>query len=179
MFRLYAFSIIAIAAFLFVGCQKNDNDTALNNDQNVTVEQSSFQSDQMMTREDIADHLADVASKVPDVKDAVSLVAGPYAVVGIDIDETVERQEAGTIKYTVLEALEHDPYGRQAIVIADADIMERLREMKKDIQNGAPIQGVAEELGNVVSRYMPTFPIRDNQNPEDIIEDNQDRHQQR
>src|SRR5699024_9921869 len=111
-------------------------------------------------------------SDVPEVNDAVALVAGQYAVVGIDIGKDVERQETGTIKYTVLEAMEHDPYGRSAVVVADADVMERLRVMKREVQAGAPVQGIADELGNIVSRYMPTFPINDKQRPEDIIDEN-------
>lgn len=170
MKKLYVLLIVLTFSSIMFGCNQNETNSQDAND-NVNVEQSSYRSDEMMSREQIASHLATIASEVNDVNDAVAVVAGPYAVVGIDIDKEVERQETGTIKYTVLEALEHDPYGRQAVVVADADMMERLRQMKTDIQNGAPIEGVADELGNIVGRYMPTFPVpHQQQQPEDIIE---------
>ncbi len=159
--------------FILFGCMnKQTPQNQANGD--IRVEQSSYRPDNIMNNKDVADHLANIASEVPDVNDAASLVVGPYAVVAVDINEDVERQEAGTIKYTVLEAMEHDPYGRSAVVIADADMIERLREMKTSMQEGAPVNGVVEELGNIVSRYMPTFPINNQNNrSEDIVDDNQ------
>src|SRR5699024_11699221 len=61
-----------------------------------------------------ADHLANVAGDVPNVKDATAVVAGPYAVVGIDVDKDLDRSRVGTIKYSVTEALQHDPYGKRS-----------------------------------------------------------------
>lgn len=127
------------------------------------IEQTQHQSKDTMTNTDIASHLATIASEVPNVHDAAAIIAGPYAVVGIDIDENTERERVGTIKYTVTEALQHDPYGRTAVVIADGDIMTRIREMSNDLNGGHPVQGIVEELANIVSRYMPTVPPADNQ----------------
>src|SRR5699024_9153718 len=76
-----------------VGCNKNSGTQNKTRDQQVEVEQSSFQSDNIMNNNEIASHLATVASQVTDVHDAAAIVAGPYAVVAIDIDENVERQE--------------------------------------------------------------------------------------
>src|SRR5699024_9251346 len=139
----------------------------------IDVEQSSYEPDNIMDRNDIADHLANLAVKTNHVNDAAAIVVGPYTVVGLDINEEAERTRTSTIKHTVLEALEHDPYGREAIVIADADMPNRLRGMIEAIQNGAPIQGVADELANIASRYMLTTPKSHNQE-EDIIQQEED-----
>src|SRR5699024_2457091 len=110
-----------------------------NQDQGIIhVKDSSIEENQQFENKDIATHLANVASDVPNVHDAAAIVAGPYAVVGIDVDGTLDRSRVGTIKYTVSEALQHDPYGKTAVVIADADIMERIRSMRQNIQDGYP-----------------------------------------
>src|SRR5699024_8421603 len=89
-------------------------------------------------------------------------------VVGIDVDKDLDRSRVGTIKYSVTEALQHDPYGKTAVVVADADVMERLRGMGNKISKGHPVQGVVDELSAIVGRYMPDFPIKeDKQNETD------------
>src|SRR5699024_5725915 len=111
-----------------------------------------------------------LAVKTNHVNDAAAIVVGPYTVVGIDINEEAERTRTSTIKHTVLEALEHDPYGREAIVIADADMPNRSRGMREANQNGAPIQGVADEVAVLVRRYMATTPHIHNHD-DDLIRD--------
>lgn len=162
------FMYMMIIVSLFITACTNSQDNNHQQEKKTEVEQSSYQPDELMTRSDIADHLADLAVKVTDVEGATSIVAGPYTVVGIDIDEKVGRDRTGAIKHTVLEALEHDPYGKEAVVIADADMTERLRGMRDSIQDGEPIQGITDELANIVGRYMPTAPIDDGQDQKDI-----------
>jgi len=169
--KYFLFTTICLMLFL-VGCNKNATPPSSTSQKKLEVEQSSYEPDNIMNTKEIASHLATIASEVPDVHDAAAIVAGPYAVVAIDISQEVERQETGKIKYSVLEAMEHDPYGRSAVVIADADMLQRIKEMKNSIRDGAPVQGVADELGNIVSRYMPTFPIDDNAPRNDVEEDN-------
>lgn len=162
MHRRYILAFLSFTVFLLAAACQNNTATPKNDgNKQIQVEQSSYESDLIMNNEQIADHLATIASEVTDVHDAVAIVAGPYAVVAIDIDETVERQETGMIKYTVIEAMEHDPYGKSAVVVADADLWKRIKEMKQSVQDGAATEGIADELGTIVSRYMPTFPIRE------------------
>ncbi len=155
--------LITTISFLFIaaGCAgNNDEKTALNNGQNnfITVNQPNNNVNGQMTGEQIAEHLVDLATRVPDVKDATAVVAGNYAVVGIDLDKDLERSRVGSVKYSVAETLKDDPYGAQAVVVADADTVERLREMRKDIQNGKPVSGVMNELAAIVGRLMPQIP---------------------
>lgn len=107
---------------------------------------------------DVAAHLEHLATGVPGVKGANCVVFGNYAVVGIDVDEKMERSEVGTTKYAVAEALRKDPYGVDAVVTADMDIRQRLREMGADIRNGRPIAGFAEEMSDIIGRLMPQIP---------------------
>jgi len=114
-----------------------------------------------------------LASSIPDVKDATAVVAGNYAVVGIDVDKDLDRSRVGTIKYSVAEALKDDPLGANAVVVADPDIVERLRVMRQDIQKGKPIKGVMNELAGIVGRLMPQIPYDMNTDKGPIKENEQ------
>lgn len=160
------FIVITICIFL-VACQSNNNDNALptkNDNNRVTqVKNSSPNTKKNLTNRQVSDHLANVAGKVPNVIDAAALIAGPYAVVGINVDKDLDKSRVGTIKYSVTEALHHDPYGRTAVVVADADITQRLRSMGNKIKQGHPVQGIVDELAAIVGRYIPEVPIKENQ----------------
>ncbi|MET3698135.1 YhcN/YlaJ family sporulation lipoprotein [Bacillus oleivorans] len=137
----------------------NDNRTA-ENENLVRVKNSTF--DENVDREsgqEIASHLVELTTRVPNVEDATAVVLGGYAFVGIDVDANMERSQVGTVKYSVLEALKDDPYGAQAIVVADPDIVQRLREIGADIENGRPIQGILNELSDITGRVMPDIPL--------------------
>ncbi|MBO8162226.1 MAG: YhcN/YlaJ family sporulation lipoprotein [Brevibacillus sp.] len=105
-----------------------------------------------------ADRLVELASKVPNVNDATAVVIGRWAVVGIDVNAHLDRPDVGVIKYSVAEALKEDPQGATALVTADPDIVQRLREMAADIRQGRPVAGFAEELADIVGRIMPQMP---------------------
>lgn len=168
------------AGIILASCTQNNTTPNEQPNENIAVEQSSYEDNQTLNNQQIASHLATLATEVPDVKDAASVVAGPYAVVGIDIDEATEREQVGTIKYSVSEALRKDPYGKTAVVVADADMMERIREMGNKLQQGHPVAGVVDELSEIVSRYMPTFPVPEDrpqdqdENKQKISDDEQD-----
>jgi len=166
--ELYAMNIkmffpILIGVMILTSCNQKQNNTQPNRDL-TSIEQTNYlQNDTIMNNNDIASHLANVALGVPNVNDAAAIVAGPYAVVGIDINAETERQHVGTIKYSVSEALQHDRYGRTAVVVADADVLQRIRDMRDKTAQGHPIQGTVDELAEIVSRYMPTFPVNEHQ----------------
>jgi len=105
-----------------------------------------------------ANRLVQLASRVKNVHGATAVVAGKWAVVGIDVDAKLDRPEVGVIKYSVAEALKEDPQGANAIVTADPDIVQRLREMSADMSQGRPLKGIAEELADIVGRIVPQLP---------------------
>ncbi|RDU38438.1 hypothetical protein DRW41_02420 [Neobacillus piezotolerans] len=124
----------------------------------VQVKNSAAPNTDRKTGKRAARHLEKIASSVPNVNGANAVVLGKYAIVGIDIDSTVERSEAGTIKYSVAEALKDDPYGARAMVVADPDMNARLKEISEDVQNGKPIQGILYELADLAGRIVPEVP---------------------
>ncbi|HEY4602378.1 MAG TPA: YhcN/YlaJ family sporulation lipoprotein [Cerasibacillus sp.] len=152
--------ILLLCLIFLSGCLNEGNPNTLSdeNQRFLQVEQSSKPNEQSKTNTEIANHLRDVAIQSPQVENATALVVGPYAVVGIDVDKNLDRSRVGSVKYTVSEALRNDPYGKTAVVIADADINQRLVNMREKIDEGYPVQGIIEELAAIIGRYMPDAP---------------------
>jgi YhcN/YlaJ family sporulation lipoprotein len=103
-------------------------------------------------------HLETLARGVRGVNDANCVVFGNYAIVGIDVDPTMDRSRVGTTKYAVAHALSKDRYGANALVTADLDVAQRIREIRADIGNGRPVAGFAQELADMVGRLIPEAP---------------------
>lgn len=160
-FRLIFITIITIVFITACTQEKQSNSNEIADYDGIRVEQTENNNGTNLDNNELADHLANIAADVPNVNDAVAIVVGPYTVVGIDIQEDTERQKVGTIKYSVSESLANDAYGRDAVVIADADVMQRLRNMKDKVNNGESIEGILEELASIISRYIPIFPAED------------------
>jgi YhcN/YlaJ family sporulation lipoprotein len=168
------FYLIVISLFLITGCNNNNKEVAENQNQNVVqVKNTNIPKVDRSTGQDIAQHLVNLTSSIPNVKDATAVVLGPFAFVGIDVDSKMERSEVGSLKYTVAESLKKDPHGARAVVIADPDITARLKEISEDIKNGAPIQGIANELADISGRLMPEIPadIVEPKSKKDAVED--------
>lgn len=166
--NLRVWGFLLFCFILITGCQTSEDTAKLenqgeNNRRFMQVSDPDDNENEKKSNTEIAEHLAEVASRVPEVNSASAIVAGPYTVVAIDVKGDIDRSRVGTIKYTVSEALYHDPWGKTAVVIADADIMERLRGMGDKIQQGYPIRGVVDELAAIVARFMPEFPVVDDQ----------------
>lgn len=106
----------------------------------------------------VAAHLEQLAEGVKGVRHANCVIFGKYAVVGIDVDPTMERSRVGTTKYAVAEAFRKDPYGVDALVTADVDMAQRVREIRADVKRGRPLAGFAEELADIVGRLVPQVP---------------------
>lgn len=150
------------------GCRQNNNVLPNNEDgiQNTRmVRNSNITEPQPKSNTEVSQHLSDLAAGVPDVKNATTVVLGNYAIIGLDVDADLERSKVGSIKYSVAESLKNDPYGANAVVIADPDAYARLREVGEDIQAGRPITGILNELADITGRVMPEIPI-------DIVDEN-------
>lgn len=153
------FLIILILPLLFtLGCNNESSPKT-----NLKTEQlsSKQRQDDPISNRQIAKHLTELASNVPGVDQAVALVAGPYAIVGIDLEEQLDSSRVGTIKYSVTEALRSDPYGKTAIVVADPDILERIEVLREKVGQGQPSQAIFDEIASLVARIIPLTPKED------------------
>ncbi|WP_181348957.1 YhcN/YlaJ family sporulation lipoprotein [Thalassobacillus sp. CUG 92003] len=160
-------SLMVTGIVLISGCQTNDEENLLEDrkdDGYVYVDDSTPENQTKdINSQEAARHLAKLASGVKGVHDATAVVLGGFVVVGIDVDKDVDRGKVGVTKYSVAEALKHDPYGKQAVVVADADGTERIKRVREKASEGHPIQALTDELSDIVGRYMPEGPAPENQ----------------
>ncbi|SHE62595.1 sporulation lipoprotein, YhcN/YlaJ family [Seinonella peptonophila] len=112
----------------------------------------------------VANRLVQIATKQPHVNNATAISLGRYTLVGLDVDADLDRARVGTVKYTVAQALKKDPNGSNALVTADTDLVQRIRELSRDVAKGHPIKGMMEELADIAGRIAPqpskTVPSR-------------------
>jgi len=167
--------------FLLTGCGSqnagNDNTSDSSYNNNIReVKQSVNEPDKNLSGKDISKRLVRLATDIPGVSDATAVVAGDYAVVGIDVDKDLDSTRVGSIKNSVTNALKNDPYGANAVVTSDPDLVQRLKNMAANIRKGRPVSGIANELAAIVERIVPDVPNRPLQ-PSQNIENNQPRNQ--
>jgi len=167
--KLTTLLLLALVTMCVTGCGLNNNQAADDaKDERIQVKNTAENHFDRKSGQEIASHLVDIASSIPNVNDATAVVLGRFAVVGIDVNSKLDRSRVESIKYSVAESLKHDPYGANAVVVADADTFERLRQMGKEIQDGRPIVGILDELAQIVGRIVPDIPSDtiDNDNTE-------------
>lgn len=176
-------SVLFTALLFMAACQQNGGDESLLQERQGESELKYVSDSDPVERKNMSSqqasrHLAKLATEVPDVHDATAIVLGNYVVVGIDIDKDLDRSRVGVIKYSVAEALKHDPYGKQAAVVADADGVERLRGLGQKMAEGHPVEAVTDELSQIVARYMPGGSIdqkpKSNTNQDSVPKENQE-----
>lgn len=153
---------IMLAALLVAGgCQsqsKVNEERQDNGFRPITVKNSAPKQSVRQSGSDKANHLALLAGRVDGVQNANAVVIGNYAIVGLDVDSGLDRSRVGTLKYSVAEALKEDPHGANALIVADPDVNARLQEINDDMKAGKPVQGILNELADIIGRVMPDVP---------------------
>jgi|SRR5699024_1579747 len=150
--------ILFMMTFILFACNNNSDMSQNNSLKKLSTNQDKHNS---LSNTDIADHLAKISKDVPGVNEAISLVLGPYALVGIDVEDQLDSSRVGTIKYSVTEALRDDPYGKTAVVIADPDMTERVRVIREKINEGKPSKAIFDEIASIVARTIPITPTEE------------------
>jgi YhcN/YlaJ family sporulation lipoprotein len=172
-----SFLFTLVFSLFLAGCQTKPESQQLNNQEDEGIRRINVQGEmpqKKLSPTEVAERLVKIATKLPDVKDATAIVAGKYAIVGIDVDAEIDRSKVGTLKFTVTEALQKDPYGANAVVSADADIVTRIKKMAAQVRNGKPIVGIMDELAAIVGRIIPEIPDESHQVKPDPTEENED-----
>ncbi|WP_242143101.1 MULTISPECIES: YhcN/YlaJ family sporulation lipoprotein [unclassified Bacillus cereus group] len=170
--RKYIYMLMISLAITGCSVGTKDNAREKPEQKNVSMRNVTY-TNHNKPNEQVADHLASLAASIPGVRDATAVVIGKYAVVGIDVKAKLDRSRVESIKYSVAESLKHDPNGANAVVVADVDTYERLKQMGKQIRHGKAGEGILDELAAIVGRVMPQVPNDMIENKEtDPIKDN-------
>lgn len=155
-------TLIAVAVVCLLGCQPANKPPANEaapppgaGPRKIRVEQTAPEPSRTGQNQAVAERMVRIATSFPQVKSATAVVAGKYTIVGIDVDPTLDRGRVGTLKYSVAQALHEDPQGKNALVTADVDLVQRLRELADDMRAGRPVAGIAEELAEIAGRIIP------------------------
>ncbi|WP_240627301.1 YhcN/YlaJ family sporulation lipoprotein [Thermoflavimicrobium daqui] len=156
-------SILFVISILITGCETSNKPPAKEAtpgpNQPIShterVKQTIPQPKRDQSSQAIANRLVNLATSVPHVRGATAVVLGKYTIVGIDLDPRLDRGRVGTVKYTVAQALHEDPQGARALVTADIDLVQRLRDVNHDIRQGRPLGGILEELADITNRIVP------------------------
>ncbi|MGM8214333.1 YhcN/YlaJ family sporulation lipoprotein [Bacillaceae bacterium W0354] len=172
-------NIMMFIILFLAGCMsQQDSNRSLDDQEPQRLSHTSeLESNREHTNQEAAERLAKIATDLPNVNEATAIVFGDYTIVGIDVDEDLDRSRVGSIKYSVAEAIKHDPYGHYAFVVADGDIMARISRMNELIRQGHPDDAILEELANLVSRFMPETPAKDNKPKQNDPKENNDQMQ--
>lgn len=108
--------------------------------------------------EETAERLEKLAESIQGVREATCVVLGKVAIIGIDVEGTLDRGSVGSVKYAVAEALAKDPAGVKTAVTADLDIRNRIDGIRDRVGEGHPIRGLTEQFAELIGRVMPQFP---------------------
>lgn len=157
------FTLFIVITSILIGCQPANkppaNQSAPPPGQKISyterVKQTAPEPRKNQSSQAISRRMVQIATQMPQVRNATAISVGKYTLVGIDVDPTLDRGRVGTVKYTVAQALREDPQGANALVTADVDIVQRIRELNEDLRNGRPIGGIVEELADIAGRITP------------------------
>ncbi|MBS3886193.1 MAG: YhcN/YlaJ family sporulation lipoprotein [Dethiobacter sp.] len=101
---------------------------------------------------DLAEQIADAATRVEGVDTAVALVISNLAMVGITLDRGTARNEVEIKREVAKIVEERQPRIASAYVSANPDIIRQLQEISRGIQRGEPISTFFEQIGEVLRR---------------------------
>ena len=152
-------TLIITSVLMGCGVSKGSSSNAASNDQGHSnlqeVKQTVPNPQNKLSNKAVAKRLASIARGINGVNSVTVVVLGGYSIVGLDIDQHLGRHQTGNIKYAVANSLKNDPYGTNALVTSDPDIIQRLKDMNTDLQKGKPIKGILNQLALIVERLVP------------------------
>ncbi len=120
----------------------NNMDTDLNNNRNNNVA--------------LARKIADRVEDIEGVNRAYVLISGDMAIVGVDMDSNLEGQVTNALKQRIERAVKKvDNNIVNVGVTADPDLLTRIRNMFKDMDDGNPIEGFVDEFQEIFRRITP------------------------
>jgi YhcN/YlaJ family sporulation lipoprotein len=169
----------AMMALVITGCATNDNEDASENlglnrthqdnldnpmnvgdtRQNVNNVNNDNDNDNdngvngMRVSEDISKRV----EALKEVSNANVIVTENNAYVGAVLKDGGERDISNDLKERVADAVRGaDPSVDQVYVSANPDFVQRMDGYAKDIENGKPVEGFAEEFRELVTRIFPS-----------------------
>ena len=134
-------------------------DTRRNNTDNIGTNDNRNTTDNM--NRDLSNRAENISRKVADLNDinsCTTVITGNTALVGIDMKNNVEGKVTDDIKRKVEKTVKDADNNITTVsVTADADLYKRLSNMARDIRNGKPVSGFADEIQEILRRITPNM----------------------
>ncbi|KAE9637004.1 YhcN/YlaJ family sporulation lipoprotein [Defluviitalea raffinosedens] len=103
-----------------------------------------------------AKHIARIITTLPKVEKATVIVMGNIALVGVELDHGINEEEVEEAKTLIEEkTFLADASLKNVAVTASPELVKRITSIAQDLNNGKPIDGLAEELGSIIRRITP------------------------
>ncbi|MCR2042822.1 YhcN/YlaJ family sporulation lipoprotein [Anaerosalibacter massiliensis] len=144
--------------------RRNDTDNIGTNDNrnitdNIGTNDNRNTTDNM--NRDLSNRAENISRKVADLNDinsCTTVITGNTALVGIDMENNVEGRVTDDIKRKVEKTVKDADNNITTVsVTADADLYKRLSNMARDIRNGKPVSGFADEIQEILRRITPNM----------------------
>lgn len=109
--------------------------------------------DSMSTR---ASAIAQRVANLKEVNNCSVLLSGNTAIVGVDIKNTLHDKMTTDLKQKIEKTVKNvDNSVKSVSITADPDLYTRISNMAKDIRDGRPISGFANEFQEILRRITP------------------------
>ncbi|MBM7584095.1 YhcN/YlaJ family sporulation lipoprotein [Bacillus pakistanensis] len=144
-------------------CGANDNEESLDNNNDTDFQNVNYTGDDQMGNQDnnneydIAEKAADKVTNIKEVERAYVLTTENNAFVAADLKgndtdnkmtDELEKRIADTVRST-------DKNIENVNVSTNPDFIDSMRNYGDRVREGDPIEGLAEELGNMIQRVFP------------------------
>ncbi|TDL30758.1 YhcN/YlaJ family sporulation lipoprotein [Jeotgalibacillus sp. S-D1] len=149
-------------SFLTVGCNVSQVDEAVNDSENPEVanlvkDNDDADPDASTGRLEVADEVADQITDLKGIDHAWVFVSEENAYVAVDLNDAASEEVPKEVKEQVTEqVMSSDIKDVQHVYVSsNPDFKDRLTAYGKRIEEGEPVEGLADEFNEMVERVFP------------------------
>ena len=100
--------------------------------------------------------IADKVANMKEIESATCVITGNTAMIGVQFSDQYKGKMTDAIKKKIDQAVkETDTRIDRVAVTADPDVVSRIRDIFRDIGQGKPVSGFAEEINELLNRIQP------------------------
>lgn len=139
----------------------NNIEKAKQNESQSSQNSNSSNSDENKTNSDLsvkASNIANNLNKINGVQKATVIMVGDTALIGLNLNDNLGNDKVTAIKREVSTKTKNLESGvTTTFITASPDLVQRINNLAVDLKNGNAVDGVKDELNNLVNRISPTL----------------------
>lgn len=141
------------------GENRNVRDTAPGDNNGTNINANLGNNDRDDDDDDYTERVENIAERAAELKEiesATCVITGNTALVGVQFNDQYKGGVTDRIKEKVERVCkDEDPEIDRVIVTADPDVFARIEDILRDIGEGRPVSGFAEEIEELINRIQP------------------------